>query len=817
MLKLKDIVKVYIAGETKVTALKKISINFRKNEFVSILGPSGCGKTTLLNIIGGLDRYTSGDLLINDVSTKKYNNENWDSYRNHSIGFVFQSYNLIPHQTVLGNVELALTLSGVSRNERKNRAIKALEQVGLSDQINKLPNQLSGGQMQRVAIARAIVNNPDIILADEPTGALDTETSIQVMEILKGIAKDRLVIMVTHNPDLANKYSTRIIKLLDGEIIDDSNPYDGSDNTFGAFEKVVKAKKTSMSFLTAISLSLKNLLTKKGRTFLTAFAGSIGIIGIALILSLSNGFQRYISKIEEDTLSSYPITIEETSLDLSSFMNYNKKEDKIKDKDPNKIYSDNIMTSLLQNYLRGIKKNDLVSLKKYLDSNEELKQYVSSIKYNYNANINIYKSDYSEYATQLVPYKIPKYMATILGPSYTQIEMLMQSSVVWEEMLDNQELIDSQYDLLKGAWPTNYDEVVLVVNEDNELSDYILYALGLRQESELQELLKNINNPDYVDKVTEYSLDELLGLTYKLVVDSSYYELQENGFWASKKDDQEYLKKLLDKALDIKIVGIIRPKENVKATSISGAIGYTKQLTDYIVNENSKSDVIVAQKSLYETEQKSIFDGSIIDDNQYKMIMSELGDADLSQPSSISIYPNSFESKDKIIKIINDYNSDKSSADKIQYTDYIGLMMSSVTTIINAITYILVAFVAISLVVSSIMIGIITYISVLERTKEIGVLRSIGASRKDVSRVFNAETLIIGFVAGTLGILITILLCIPANLIINHYTGIGNVAKLPAVGGIILVFISMGLTLFAGLIPSSIASKKDPVLALRSE
>lgn len=816
MLKLKNIVKVYVAGETKVEALKGVSINFRKNEFVSILGPSGCGKTTLLNIIGGLDRYTSGNLIINDVSTKRYTNENWDSYRNHSIGFVFQSYNLIPHQTVLGNVELALTLSGVSRNERKLKAIKALERVGLKDQINKLPNQLSGGQMQRVAIARAIVNDPEIILADEPTGALDTETSIQVMEILKEIANDRLVIMVTHNPDLANKYSTRIIKLLDGKVTDDSNPYDGELEKKNA-ESSKKTRKTSMSFLTAISLSLKNLLTKKGRTILTAFAGSIGIIGIALILSLSNGFQRYISKIEEDTLSTYPITIEETSLDLTSMINNNKSNKKEENRDSNKVYSDNIMTGLLQTYLRGIKKNDLKSLKEYLDDNEEIKQYVSTIKYNYNANINIYKSDYSAYATQLVPYKIPKYMATIMGPSYAQMEMMMQSSVVWEEMLDNKDLVNSQYDLLKGNWPTKYDEVVLVVDENNEISDYVLYALGLKDESELQDLLKNLDNPNYVDNVSEYSLDELLGLTYKLVVDSSYYELQDNGLWMSKREDQEYVKKLLDSALDVKISGIIRPKENAKATSIKGAIGYTKELTEYVISKNLESEVVKAQKDLYQLEQKSILDGNKIDENQYKTIMLELGEADLDKPSSISIYPSSFDSKDKIIEIIKKYNSNKSEADKIQYTDYIGLMMSSITTIINAITYILVAFVAISLVVSSIMIGIITYISVLERTKEIGVLRSIGASRKDISRVFNAETLIIGFVAGTLGILVTVILCIPANLIIKHFTSISGVAQLPVLGAIILVLISMGLTVFAGLIPSTVASRKDPVLALRSE
>lgn len=813
MLKLVNIVKEYITGDSKVEALRKISINFRKNEFVSILGPSGCGKTTLLNIVGGLDRYTKGDLLINNVSTKEFSNEDWDSYRNHSIGFVFQSYNLIPHQTVLGNVELALTLSGVSKSERKLRAKEALNKVGLHDQINKLPNQLSGGQMQRVAIARAIVNNPEIILADEPTGALDTETSVQVMEILKEIAKDRLVIMVTHNPDLANEYSTRIIKLLDGKVIDDSNPYDGSES----IKKEKMNKKTSMSFITAISLSLRNLLTKKGRTFLTAFAGSIGIIGIALILSLSNGFQRYISKIEEDTLSTYPITIEETTIDLSSMLGMNNDKNEDLNRDENKVYSNNIMTGLLKNFLTGIKTNDLKSLKKYLDNHEEINQYVSTIKYGYNANLNIYKSNYNEKITQLVPYKMPSYMSTIMGESVMQIEAMMQSSVIWDEMLDNQELINSQYDLLKGKWPEKFDEVVLVISEDNEISDFMLYALGLKDESELQDLLKNLNNPDYHGTMNEFTYDELINLTYKLVVDSAYYQEQENGVWVSKRNDSEYVKGILENALEIKIVGIIRPKETAKVTSINGVIAYSKELTEYIIKTNSNSTVLKEQKSLYESNKKSILDGSIIDENQYKTIMLSLGDADLTSPSTISIYPISFESKDEIINIISDYNKDKSDIEKIQYTDYIGMMMSSITTIINAITYVLIAFVAISLVVSSIMIGIITYISVLERTKEIGVLRSIGASRKDISRVFNAETLIVGFVAGVLGILVTLILCIPANLIINHFTGINNIAQLPLIGAIVLIIISMGLTVFAGLIPSSVASKKDPVLALRSE
>ncbi len=815
MLKLKEIFKEYVSGDTKVEALKGVSINFRRSEFVSILGPSGCGKTTLLNIIGGLDRYTTGDLTINGKSTKDFKDRDWDTYRNHSVGFVFQNYNLIPHQSVLGNVELALTLSGVSKKERREKAKNALIKVGLEDQINKHPNQLSGGQMQRVAIARAIVNNPDIILADEPTGALDTETSIQVMEILKEIAKDRLVIMVTHNPDLAYQYSTRIIRLLDGKVTDDSNPYNGDEKI--KFEENVK-RKPSMSFFTALALSLKNLFTKKARTFMVSFAGSIGIIGIALILSLSDGFQNYITKIEEDTLSTYPVVIEESTIDMTAMISsMGGDSDEVKHPIDENVYSNNVMSELLATLLKGVKENDLKSFKKYLDNHQELSNYVTAIKYGYNASLNIYKSDYEEKVTQLIPYKLPAYMGGF-GASVEQMEAMMAGTVVWDELLDNDKLLDSQYDVIEGKWPSNYDEAVLVINKDNEISDYLLYALGLIDDKAFLEMLQHLNDEDYKQPVYEYKFSDLLNLTYKLVPNSMLYVKGEDGLWANKKDDQAAMKEILGKALDVKIVGIIRPKENAQVTSVGGVIGYSKALTEYIVNYNSNSDVVKEQIAAYQETQTSVLDGSKIENELvYNSILDNLGLADLESPSTISIYPVSFEAKDEIIKIISEYNEGKTEEEMIQYTDYIGIMMSSISTIIDAIAYVLIAFVAISLIVSSIMIGIITYISVLERTKEIGVLRSIGASKKDISRVFNAETLIIGFTSGFLGILLTVILDIPVNLIIDHFAGIGSVAALPVVGAIILVIISMALTLIAGIIPSHIAAKKDPVIALRSE
>lgn len=834
MLKLQGITKDYIVGDGKVEALKGVDIEFRKSEFVAILGASGCGKTTLLNIVGGLDKYTTGDLIINNKSTKNYSDYEWDTYRNHSVGFVFQSYNLIPHQTVLNNVELALTLSGVSKHERRQRAKEALKKVGLGDQINKKPNQLSGGQMQRVSIARAIVNDPEIILADEPTGALDTTTSIQVLDILKEIAKDRLVVMVTHNPELADQYATRTIRLTDGLVISDSNPYESVIEEVKE-EKIVKGKKrearkhkkkSSMSFWTAFSLSLNNLMTKKARTILTAFAGSIGIIGIALILSLSSGFQNYIDKVQEDTLSTYPIVIESQTVDytemMESIMNKGDKEEHGLDK----IYSNNILADLLKTMSAGIKTNDLKAFKKYLDSSEEIQNYTTAIKYTYNSKINIYSPNYSETTNnKLVPADFN--LGTIIGPyASPMMQEMMNQLNVWEEMLDNQTLLDSQYELIGAGskWPSAYNEVVVVVNENNELTDHILFSLGLKTTEDFYDMMYQLQtNPNYVAPVTSYTYEEILGLKYKLVVDSQYYEDKDNdGIFENVSENPSSMKKVLDNSLEVEVVGIVRAKEGAAATSISGSIGYTKELTEYIVKRNKNSDVVIAQQSNLTTDVTTgeLFDVDLAGNpnvGQYQEVLTKIGYADLDVPATISLYPTTFEAKDAINKLIKEYNEEKLSSQQIQYTDYIGIMMSSVSTIIDAISYVLIAFVSISLIVSSIMIGIITYISVLERTKEIGVLRSIGARKKDISRVFNAETLLIGFVSGALGIGVTVLLDIPINIILKMLAGIEGIAKLPVVGALILVAISMLLTFIAGLIPSRIAAKKDPVIALRTE
>lgn len=828
MLKLDNIVKNYYVGDNVVEALKGVSIEFRKSEFVSILGPSGCGKTTLLNIIGGLDKYTSGDLYINNKSTKAYKDHDWDTYRNHSIGFVFQSYNLIPHQTVLNNVELALTISGISKHERRKRAKEALEKVGLGKEINKRPNQLSGGQMQRVSIARAIVNDPEIVLADEPTGALDTATSIQVMNILKEIASDRLVIMVTHNPELAQNYSTRIVNLRDGKITRDSNPY-VDDNVEQPKEEVstvkIKRKKhSSMSFWTAFALSLNNLLTKKGRTILTAFAGSIGIIGIALILSLSNGFQRYIDKVQEDTLSTYPVTITAQSVDVTSMMQEMVGANDKKEHDLDKVYSNNIMSKMLKTMMSGIKENDLKSFKSYLESVPEVHENVSAIKYTYNANLNIYSSSYSEiYNSRLVPASYD--LSAIIGnEGNQQLLSTMKNMNVWQEMLDNKTLIESQYELLGNGsrWPNRFDEVVIVVDEKNEISDYILFSLGLKTQAEFIELIANLQNPNYTPKDSSYTYEQILGLKYKLVCDSDYY-VKNGALYENIVEDKARMKNLLDNSLEISVVGIVRAKEGVSASSINGAIGYSKELTEYIVNRNNNSTVL---KEQVESRNINILTGNEFSKDaitgeyseaEYFEVLRNLGYQDLLEPLSISIYPKSFEAKDYITGLINQYNEGKESEEQIQFTDYIGLMMSSISTIIDAISYVLIAFVSISLVVSSIMIGIITYISVLERTKEIGVLRSIGARKKDISRVFNAETMIIGLISGTLGILVTVLLDLPINIILKGLTNIGNIAKLPFTGAIVLIIISVLLTYIGGLIPSSYAAKKDPVTALRTE
>ncbi len=859
MLKLKNITKIYTTGNEKLKALDGIDITFRKSEFVSILGPSGCGKTTLLNIIGGLDRYTSGDLIINGKSTKYFKDRDWDSYRNYSVGFVFQNYNLIGHQTVLSNVELALTISGVSKKERRKRAIKALEEVGLKNHINKKPNQLSGGQMQRVAIARALVNNPDIILADEPTGALDTKTSIQVMEILKKISKDKLVIMVTHNPDLAQKYSSRIIKILDGKIIDDSDEVKETSKE----EKVNDTKRrTSMKFFTALHLSLNNLMTKKGRTILTSFAGSIGIIGIALILAISTGVQNYINKVEEDTLSSYPLTIEESTIDMSSMIDTMMGENKSSEKrEEGKIYSSDIMDDLMASLSSKISTNNLKALKEYIESDtSKIKENSNAIKYSYNLDINLYKSDTDNGIVKVNPSTV---LETIgMTNSYSQMmssSSMMGNNNVCEELIDNDELLKSQYDLLAGFWPTKYNEVVLIVGKNNEISDYTLYSLGLKDQNELKSKMKAIQNGEKVEsgEETVYSYDELLNLSYKLVLNSDYY-VKTNNLWIDKSEDDLYMKQIIKDAEEIKVVGIIKQNDDSVATSKSGQIGYTSDLMKYVIDKTNNSDVVKEQKEnkgvnvftgleFPKDELNSDFDYNSLSDEEkiklsqlsseelaelmeayknnkdssYENNLIKLGSVDILSPSSISIYPKDFDSKNNLIDIIEEYNKNARNNNKeenvINYTDVIGTMMKSVSQIINTISYVLIAFVAISLIVSSIMIGIITYISVLERTKEIGILRAIGASKKDISRVFNAETLIVGFISGVIGIIITMLLTLPINGLIHMITGVSIVTRVPFSAAIILVIISMLLTIVAGLIPSRIASKKDPVVALRTE
>ena len=895
MLELNDIKKDYVSGSTTVSALKGINLRFRDCEFVSILGQSGCGKTTMLNIIGGLDKYTSGDLKINGVSTKNYKDRDWDFYRNNSIGFVFQSYNLIPHQTVLSNVELALTLSGVSKAERKKRAIEALEKVGLGEQIHKKPNQMSGGQMQRVAIARALVNNPDILLADEPTGALDTETSIQIMELLKEISKDRLIIMVTHNPELAKDYSTRIVRLLDGVITDDSNPYSledmeadiraKEDAKVKASEKKTKKsgkkQKTSMSFFTALSLSFNNLMTKKTRTILTAFAGSIGIIGIAMILSISNGIQLYIDRVQRDTLSSYPITLQAESIDISSMVtSMTGNSDSEEHEDKFKIYSNDIMGDMINTMVKEVKSNNLSEFKKYIENGgSDIKSYVSDIQYSYDVPLNIYMKDTSNGVEQLNPSTM---FDSIYGEGATSTSSAMSSgmgmgmfsnSSVWNQLLGNQQVLDEQYDVLAGHWPENYNEVVLVVDKNNEVDDYTLYSLGLKDPEEVRTLFKKmmVGESYETKKDISYTFDEILDTEFKLVMPTDMYKYNDvTGTWDDYSKDDKYMTNVVNNGTDIKVCGLIRPNDDAVSTSISSGIGYTAKLTEYIIEEVKNSEIAKAQLadtsvdvftgvpfdndrnteitmddvnaymatlSPEESAQMQAMTSGMSDDQILQLFSaslkarttdatldsnkSKLGITDLDTPSQIDIYATDFDSKEKVQNIIKDYNKlqqdDGKEENVINYTDYVGIMMSSVSTIINAISYVLIAFVAISLIVSSIMIGIITYISVLERTKEIGVLRSIGASKKDVSRIFNAETLIEGFVSGALGIVVTLLLCIPANALIKHLTDISNVAQLPVAGGVILIIISMFLTFIAGLIPAKLAAKKDPVVALRSE
>lgn len=823
MLELKKITKIYETGSFKQTALNDITINFRKSEFVSILGPSGSGKTTLLNIIGGLDKYTSGDLIINELSTKKFNDSDWDTFRNHRVGFVFQSYNLISHQTILSNVELALTLSGVPKTERTKRAKKALEQVGLKDHIDKLPNQLSGGQMQRVAIARALVNDPEILLADEPTGALDTETSKEIMKLLKDVSKKKLVIMVTHNQELAEKYSTRIISIKDGKIINDTNAYDGKINTKQDKETIkTKTKKTSMSFKTALSLSFNNLLTKKGRTILTAFAGSIGIIGISLILSLSTGVNNYIARVQEDTLTSYPLSIESATADMSTMLtnlaNQNKRE-KHQDK---LIYSNDIMSSMVESMSSQIKTNNLTEFKKYLEENsDELDQYANDIKYTYNLDLQIYKKE-----TDKITKLNPSTVFQSFGFNYQQENSPMNSNQymenrmnVFNELSENKNLLKNTYDILAGKLPEHYNEVVLIADSYGEISDYALYSIGIKDQAELTKMTEKIMKGEKLEKTTQtsYTYDELLNTEFTLVLNTDYYQKQES-IWVDKSSDESYMKKLIDKSLTLKVVGIIKPNEESSITT-SGEVGYTKELTDYVIENINNSEI--AKEQLKNTDKSVLTNTNFSSINTYEMTLASLGIVSLDTPKTINIYPKDFKSKEDIIKIIDKYNKEKENNKEkdlvITYTDYVGILMNSITTIVDVISYVLIAFVSISLIVSSIMIGVITYISVLERTKEIGILRAIGARKKDISRVFNAETFITGLISGVLGIIITIILNIPINIIIKNLSGINNVSSLPPLAAIILIAISVFLTVVAGLIPSSYASKKDPVVALRSE
>ena len=841
MLQLQHISKVYHTGNQEFHALKDISIRFRENEFVSILGQSGSGKTTLLNIIGGLDQYTSGDLLIQGKSTKQFKDRDWDSYRNHTIGFVFQSYNLIGHQTALSNVEIAMTLSGVSKAERKKRAIEALERVGLKDHLYKKPNQMSGGQMQRIAIARALVNNPKVVLADEPTGALDSETSVQIMELLKDIAKERLVIMVTHNPELAQAYSTRIVQVLDGNILSDSNPYEPIEESK---QGDIQFTKTKMSFMTALALSFNNLLTKKGRTFLTAFAGSIGIIGIALILALSNGVSGYVKKTQEDTLVSLPLTISEknqsnllaTSPDLSE-KPY---------KDNNELGINTVLTNLLK---KQIGKNDLASFKSYLDEHaSEVQALTKDIRYRYNLQPYIYATDTSNGPKSI----LPSNLADEVDTSNQTIKGYLQNIDYWSELSSDSNMLESQYDVLEGRFPQDKSEIVLIVDENNEISDLLLYSLRIKDPSELNDAKKL----DELGSQT-YQYSDFIGKTFKAVVNTNRFA-KENNRWMNKINDASYMKTQIENGLELKIVGVLRQKEGTSSgvNSPSGGVAYTSALIDYTSEQIQNSAIVKEQEdnptinvftgkafakdpkpfnSADLTQEEKIQLAKMTPEQQaqyiqqyndnsaatYEENLEKLGVIDKSKPAAIEFYTSSFQQKQELKDFINAYNTAKKDAGEdnkaLAYSDDIQTIMSSITTMVGVITTVLVGFVAISLIVSSIMIAIITYISVLERTKEIGILRAMGASKKDIRRIFTAETAIEGFISGVLGIAITLLATIPINTVVAKMTNVENVAQLPWEAALILIGISIILTMLAGLIPSRIAAKKDPVESLRSE
>lgn len=1004
MLSLKNISKDYQAGTTTVHALKSVSLDFRKSEFVSILGPSGCGKTTMLNIIGGLDQYTDGDLMINGRSTKDFKDRDWDSYRNHSVGFVFQSYNLIPHQSVLQNVELALSLSGVSKAERKQRARAALERVGLGDQLRKKPSEMSGGQMQRVAIARAIVNDPDIVLADEPTGALDSETSVQVMEILKEISQDRLVIMVTHNPELAEQYSTRIVRMLDGEVRSDSAPLSQAELKAEIVESEQKNKKTkkkpSMSFGTSFGLSLKNLFTKKGRTVLTSFAGSIGIIGIALIFAVSNGMTTYINGVQEDTLASYPLTIEASNVDLTTLMEtfMDVAGEAREEHDKDKVYSQSVMFKMI-NALNNLETtdNDLKSFKAYIEQelknpDSDFNRALSGVQYSYDLDLLVYtknvdgkiiRSDTEQMLSNALKENLGMDMSGMMdmgetmGMSMNSSAMSMMSPAgratnLWSEMLPGKDgalvspVLENQYDVIYGSWPNQANEIVLVVNENNELDDLTLYALGLKSEEQINAIFDAVTDKEELNVETQaWSYEEICDMQFRIILNSDCYVLDEaNGLYTDLRDTDSGLRYLYDNGIDLKVTGIIRPSDNATSHMLNGSIAYTEALTEYVVEEAKESAAIKAQMKdsstdiftglpfkettgdlkdseketefkdyiaaldekgkaetyikimsvpteeqlsaavkqemgnktredmentmiqaltqqmsmseqeireytssmsdeeleelfrqmieervkaqmvaqvqgrmagmsnaqlagaldqamkSYTAEQYALYYDEVLEfsESTYEDNLKQLGSVDLDDPSTINLFASSFENKEIIEDVIADYNESVEELSQIKYTDYIGIMLSSITTVINAITYVLIAFVAISLIVSSIMIGVITLISVQERTKEIGILRAIGASKRNVSGMFNAETVIIGFTSGMIGILVTYLLCIPINAIIRYLTGIQNLqAQLPLIVAGVLVIISMLLTLLAGLIPSRSAAKKDPVVALRTE
>ena len=920
MLQVKNIKKEYVTGDLIQTALDDVSLSFRDNEFVAILGPSGSGKTTLLNIIGGLDRYDSGDLIINDISTKKYKDRDWDAYRNHTIGFVFQSYNLIPHQSVLANVELALTISGISKSERRQRAIDALEKVGLKDHKHKRPNQLSGGQMQRVAIARALVNDPDILLADEPTGALDSDTSVQVMDMLKEVAKDRLVIMVTHNPELAEEYSTRIVKLKDGKIISDSNPFTPEKSEEKEPEHK-KMRKTSMSFLTSLSLSFNNLRTKKGRTILTSFAGSIGIIGIALILSISNGVNNYIADIQKDAMSSYPITIDAQSIDLSSLMSSMSQDngDEI-DHKTDAVYSNGKRLESFSDFTSSITENNLTKFKKYLDNKKNaINKYIgeNGIVYSYSTKFSAYSFDPDDVLVSLDGSTLNDEMAASVGVDASQVYgasasgatgFSALSATMSSKMMKNNlsellagngggmvsSAIQNNYELVYGKYPAAYDEAILVMNENNEISLITLYEMGLLPSEDYKKMMRKISNGEKITIDTKrWSYSDICKKEILILPASDTYEKGKNGLYSKITDREELSDVVKDKAIHLKLTGVIRPKKNTDVKIIKTNIGYTKALTEYLIEYAENSDIVKAQmasedrsvlngmafepknrhdkiddvlsyfndmgisekakmlKSMMamfsssgisaagkmgnmdETELAQTFDKFLenasdqmllkmydgyISPGNYEDNLSAFGIASFDAPDSISIYVDTFEDKDKVSECIDKYNSKVDEADKIVYTDYIGLLLSSITTIVDVISYVLIAFVAVSLIVSSIMIGIITYISVLERTKEIGILRAIGASKKNISQVFNAETFIIGLLSGIIGIVITVLIIIPANEIIHQLAETNDInASLPVMQGLILIVLSIVLTLVGGFIPAKKAAKQDPVKALRTE